>query len=186
MGSSGPGGAEKSCRNKHLKGPRVFPKIVVPQNGWFIVENHIKTDDFGVPPFSETPMNHILHLIFFFGYGNSNDNVEAQMPQRGPTNHVRDSLTGENGLRVEDESTVACCSWPDVSFHCFFGGENRTYNAKMHRPIFDFTVTHMNLIVMPFVHSHLFCAKKVEHHTVDGSEIPNNQLGWCWNPVNNG
>ena len=34
----------------------VFPKIGVPQNRWFIMENPIRMDDLGVPPFKETPI----------------------------------------------------------------------------------------------------------------------------------
>ena len=34
----------------------MFPKMGVPQNGRLVMENPIKMDDLGVPPFLETPI----------------------------------------------------------------------------------------------------------------------------------
>ena len=45
------------------RGEMDISKIVVPQNGWFIMENPIKLDDLGIPLFLETPKWGLFPLL---------------------------------------------------------------------------------------------------------------------------
>ena len=86
----------------------VFPKIGVPQNGWFIVENPIMDDLGENPPFSETS----IYLMIFCGFSRALVVfTSSPMLMRTPSQYLGEYIASV-GLLSPTVSLVGCINNP--------------------------------------------------------------------------
>jgi len=104
----------------------VFPKIGIPQNGWFTMENPIRMDDLGVPLFLETSILVTKHSISFGKQRFPNPSVTYRV-HHFPTICPSES----NYWRV----WVAVGPWPTCIFLYFLGPAKNLHYVMVEPPI---------------------------------------------------